>query len=122
MPFLDLDQWPMIELAPGCHTRVPFGQNLQLSLLEMQAGAEIPRHQHPHEQGGIVLEGHLQLTIAGETRVLRPGECYLIPPDTPHQAVAVGGKVKVLDVFSPIREDYVALMKDRLNQVFKETL
>ena len=34
---------------------------------------------------------------------------FLIPPNTPHTAVAVGGPVVVLDVFSPVREDYAAL-------------
>jgi hypothetical protein len=36
---------------------------------------------------------------------------YIIPPDTPHRASAVGGRCGVMDVFSPVREDYVALMQ-----------
>ena len=34
---------------------------------------------------------------------------YIIPPDTPHTAKPVGGPATLLDVFSPVREDYVAL-------------
>ena len=80
-----------------------------LSYLQMDAGAEVPLHQHPHEQGGILLQGKMQLTIADETRLCEPGAMFLIPSNTPHRAVAIDGPAVVLDVFSPIREDYVAL-------------
>lgn len=109
MPFLDLAQYPAIEPVPGCRMRTPFGQHLMLSYLEMEAGAEVPRHQHPHEQGGILLRGKLQLTIGDETRMVEAGAMFLIPPNTPHRAVAVEGPAVVLDVFSPIREDYAEL-------------
>jgi quercetin dioxygenase-like cupin family protein len=34
---------------------------------------------------------------------------FLIPGGVPHRAVAIGGPVVVLDVFSPVREDYAEL-------------
>ncbi len=83
-----------------------------LSYLEMDEGAMIPMHDHPHEQGGILLEGKLELTIGDESRVVKPGDMFLIPPGVPHQAVAVDGPAIVMDVFSPIREDYAKLMND----------
>ena len=89
--------------------RAPYGQNLMLSLLEMDEGAVVPLHHHPHEQGGVVLEGKMALTIGEETHVVGPGEAYLVPPDVPHRAVAVGGPATALDVFTPVREDYVEL-------------
>ena len=54
-----------------------------------------------------MLSGTLRLTIGEETRAIGPGEMYLIPPNVPHRAIAEGGPVVVMDVFSPIREDYV---------------
>lgn len=110
MPFIDIQQLTPIEPVPGCRLRTPHGQHLMLSYLEMDAGAEIPLHHHPHEQGGILLRGRLQLTIGDETRVVEAGAMFLIPPDVPHRAVAVDGPAVVLDVFSPVREDYAALM------------
>jgi quercetin dioxygenase-like cupin family protein len=80
-----------------------------LSYLEMDAGAEIPLHNHPHEQGGILLEGKLQLTIGDDTRVVEAGAMFLIEANVPHRAVAIDGPAVVLDVFSPVREDYVDL-------------
>ena len=110
MPFIEIDSFPSIEPVPGCRMRTPFGQHLMLSYLEMEAGAEVPFHHHPHEQGGILLKGRLQLTIGDETRVVEAGSLFLIPPNVPHRAVAIDGPATVLDVFSPIREDYAARM------------
>ncbi len=110
MPFIDIDSMPAQEVAPGCRLRTPYGKNLMLSYLEMDAGAEIPLHDHPHEQGGILLAGKLELTIGEETRVVQPGAMFLIPPNVPHRAVAIDGPVRVMDVFTPIREDYAELM------------
>lgn len=107
--FIDWDQIPTNEVAPGVRIRAPYGENLMLSLLEMDEGAVVNRHHHPHEQGGILLEGRMELSIGDDTRMVEPGEAYLIPPNLPHRAVAIGGPAKVLDIFSPIREDYVDL-------------
>jgi len=109
MPFIDINDYAPIEPVPGCRMRTPHGQNLMLSYLEMDEGAEVPLHDHPHEQGGILLKGKLQLTIGDETRVVEPGSLFLIPPHVPHRAVALEGPVTVLDVFSPVREDYAEL-------------
>ena len=110
MPFIDIKAIPPLEVVPGCRLRTPYGQNLMLSYLEMDEGAVIPLHDHPHEQGGMLLKGSLELTIGDETRVVEAGSMFLIPPNVPHKAVAVNGPALVLDVFSPIREDYAEMM------------
>ncbi|MCR9296103.1 MAG: cupin domain-containing protein [bacterium] len=107
--FIDREQLPVIEPVPGCRLRTPYARNLMLSYLEMDEGAEVPLHSHPHEQGGILLQGRLQLTIGDETRIVEPGAMFLIEANVPHRAVAVDGPAVVLDVFSPVREDYAAL-------------
>ena len=81
-----------------------------LSYLEMDEDAVIPLHHHPHEQGGMLLQGRLELTIGEETRIVEAGSMFLVPPDVPHKAIAIGGPALVLDVFSPIREDYAEQM------------
>ena len=108
--FVDIDSVPPIEIFPGVRIRTPYGKNLMLSYVEIEDGAVVSTHQHPHEQGGVVMSGRMELTIGGETRVLGPGEMYIIPPDTPHRAAAVGGRAVVMDVFSPVREDYAERM------------
>ena len=107
--FIDINSVPAFQPAPGCTLRTPYGEQLMLSRVEMEEGAVIPLHHHPHEQGGVLISGTLELQIGEETRIVKPGELYLIPPHVSHRAVAVGGPAVVLDVFSPIREDYVEL-------------
>ncbi len=109
MGFINIREVQAIEPVPGCRMRTPFGQNLMLSYLEMDDGAEVPLHAHPHEQGGILIRGQLQLTIGDETRLCEAGSMFIIPPHVPHRAVAVGGPAVVLDCFSPVREDYAEM-------------
>ena len=109
MPFININDVPAIEPVPGCRMRTPYGENLMLSYLEMDEGAVVPLHDHPHEQGGILIQGQVELTIGDETRICEAGSLFIIPPNTPHKAVAVNGPAVVLDVFSPVREDYAEL-------------
>ncbi len=109
MPFLDLARIEAREIFPGIRIRAPHGENLMLSIVDFEPGAQVPLHTHPHEQGGVLLQGRMELQIGSESRILEPGEYYIIPPDTPHRAAAVGGPARALDVFSPVREDYAAL-------------
>ena len=59
-----------------------------------------------YEQAGTVLSGALELTIDGETRWLAPGDVYLIPGGVKHGAQTGDTPVRVLDIFSPVREEY----------------
>lgn len=107
MPFIDRASVPPLDLAPGVRLRVSHGPNLMLSYVELDEGAVVPRHQHPHEQGGMVVSGRVRFTIGDETKECGPGDLYLIPPNVPHTVTALTA-AEVLDVFTPIREDYAA--------------
>jgi len=104
--FVDWNAIAPQELGPGVRIRTPHGERVMLSQVELDAGAEVPPHSHPHEQAGIVLDGRLELTIDGDRRVLGPGDAYVIPGGVTHAARPVGGPCRALDIFSPIREDY----------------
>ena len=106
MPFIDWERVRVQQLAPGVRIRTPHGERIMLSLVELDEGAIVTAHSHPHEQSGIVLEGILELTIGGETRSLARGEAYIIPGGVIHGARSLAGPCRVLDIFSPIREDY----------------
>ena len=110
MPFIDIKSIPPNEVCPGCRLRTPYGENLMLSYLEMDQNAVIPLHDHPHEQAGMLLEGKVELTIGDETRIVEPGAMFIVPPNVSHKAVAIDGPALVLDVFSPVREDYAEMM------------
>ena len=117
MPFIDIKNIAPLQIVPGCRIRTPYGQNIMMSYLEMDEGAEVPLHHHPHEQCGMLLKGRMELTIGDETQKCQAGSMFIIPPNTPHRAVAIDGPALVLDIFSPIREDYA----ERFNQYIPST-
>ena len=57
--------------------------------------------------GKLLLEGELRFIIGDETHEVRPGEMWRIPGGVTHSAIAGDAPVKALDVFHPIREDYL---------------
>ncbi|HMN30294.1 MAG TPA: cupin domain-containing protein [Caldilineaceae bacterium] len=106
MPFYNPAERPAKELFPGALTRTFWGEKTLMSLLELSPGCVVPRHSHPHEQVGIVLEGELEFTIGDETRIVKTGEIFVIPGGVEH-SVKVGEKPALaLDIFSPVREEY----------------
>ena len=94
------------ELAPGVRTRTFWGDNLLLSVVDLDPNSDVPNHTHPHEQGGMMLDGELEMGIAGETRLLKPGDVYIIPGNIEHWAKSGGSPARVLDIFSPVREEF----------------
>lgn len=107
MPFIDLTQLAAVELFPKVSSGLVAGEHLMLSFLHMEEGAEVPEHSHPHEQAGLVLEGRLRFRIGTDERVAGPGDAFLIPPNVVHWGIVEEGPAKILDIFSPPREDYI---------------
>lgn len=70
----------------------------QTVFFDIDASVEIPPHTHG-EQWGTVVEGEMELTIAGETRRCRPGDSYHIPAGTVHSARFLT-RVRTIDVFA----------------------
>ena len=67
------------ELAPGVFLRTMWGEKIMMSVVEITANSEVPMHQHPHEQAGMVLEGEFDFTIGGVTTRVKAGDTYIIP-------------------------------------------
>ncbi len=104
--FVDASSRDSMELAPGVHTRTFWGEQMLLSLVEVDANTEMPLHNHPHEQGGIIIEGEFEIGIGGEVKLLKPGDMYIIPGGVEHYAKAHATKVVALGIYSPVREEF----------------
>lgn len=94
-------------IFPGVEIRTFAGKQLMLSVVHLEPDSVVLEHSHPHEQMGILLSGRLEFTIGGQTRLLEPGDMWRIPGGVPHRVVATGGPAVAVDVFHPIREDYL---------------
>lgn len=105
--FANRDQCSHHDIFPGVQIHTLAGNQLMLSLVEFQAGAVVERHTHPHEQMGLLLEGELEFFVADEHHVARPGDMWRIPGGVPHKVIAGPRPAKALDVFHPLREDYL---------------
>ncbi len=107
--FDDLRDLPLRQIWDGIHARVISGDRLLLGVVELDPGAVAREHSHEHEQLGIVLSGTITFRIGDETRELGPGETWTIPSNVPHEATAGPEGCVVLDVFAPVRQDWVDL-------------
>jgi quercetin dioxygenase-like cupin family protein len=93
-------------LFDGVTARLAWGEKLMFSLVCFEPGGVVPEHDHPHEQAGICLDGHFELIVDGQARIIRPRQMYIIPGGTPHAARALDAPCKTLDVFAPPRDEY----------------
>jgi quercetin dioxygenase-like cupin family protein len=94
------------ELAPGAIAKALFGERGMVQVVELEPGAEVPVHSHPHEQLGIILSGTMTMVVAGVSRVCEPMDAYALPGGVEHSGTAGPEGATVLDVFVPVREDY----------------
>ena len=109
---LALDALDGFAMAAGVHGRALFGDSTMLNLVELEPGAVVPEHSHPHEQMGIVISGEIVMIIAGEERACHAMDAMHIPSGVVHAAYAGPEGAVVLDTFVPIREDFRALAGD----------
>jgi len=105
MPLFQLDSLGVREIFPGLRARLVHSDRVTHSWVEVDAGATFPEHQHPHEQIVSVLAGELELVVDGQAYHLTPGQVFVIPPNARHSGRGITA-CKVLDAFSPVRDDY----------------
>jgi quercetin dioxygenase-like cupin family protein len=90
-------------------TRRVLAYNERLMLVEhtMEAGSVFPRHHHPHDQLAYLIEGHVRVQCGDDTFFeAGAGDSFVLRGGIDHQVVALARSI-VLDVFTPVREDYL---------------
>ena len=102
----DDDKGLFRELAPGLTTRIFAGEQAMLSVVSFAPHAEGTLHSHPEEQWGVMLEGDGLRTQGGEEIPVKAGDFWRTPGTVEHTLKAGPNGAKVLDVFSPPREEY----------------
>ena len=83
-----------------------WGTKSSLSMFELEKDAAIPNHSHPNEQSGYLVSGKIVLIIEGERFEAKPGDGWNMESDVEHGAEILEDSV-VVEVFSPVREDYL---------------
>jgi len=102
-------QSPWIDIVPGIRRRtITHGASMYQMMAKLDAGSIMPEHKHPQEQIVHILEGKMRLVVAGVPHELTGGQSYYLASNVPHGVETIED-TKVLDTFSPPRDDYLAL-------------
>jgi len=110
--------WENVEkdvLNPRMWRKVIAGEKAMVAQVFIAKGAVVPEHHHESEQITYILEGALEFEIEGRTVVVSAGQVLRIPSQVPHRAVALEDTLD-LDIFSPIRMDWLTGQDDYLRR------
>jgi len=95
------------QLAQGVRMKtLVHGEKTLMGEFRIAKGAEVPTHAHPHEQTGFMVSGKLRFDVDGQIFDALPGDSWNIAGGKPHSATALEDAVAV-EIFSPVREDYL---------------
>ncbi len=101
------DESNPVEMLPGVIRRtLSRGDHTLLCEITLASGSVVPAHEHPHEQIGYVVRGRLTFRIGDEERELAAGDGYVIPGNVSHAVTALEESIAI-DIFSPVREEYL---------------
>jgi quercetin dioxygenase-like cupin family protein len=106
MSYYNWTEIPVEDLNPLISRQVIHTSRLTVAKLVLKKGAVVPLHHHENEQFTMMTSGALRFEMAGESIVVRAGECICIPPDAPHLVEALEDSTAT-DVFTPTREDWI---------------
>jgi quercetin dioxygenase-like cupin family protein len=100
---------PWIEICPGITRQtVASGRTMYQMIAQLKAGSKMPEHRHPQEQIVHILEGRMNLIVEGAPHELKPGDSFYLASDVPHGVETIE-ETRVLDTFSPPRDEYLAI-------------
>src|SRR6202789_3738559 len=102
-------KWDAVELetmSDVISRKVISGEKAMIAQVFLKKDAVVPEHRHESEQVTYILEGALKFELEGKEVVVHKGEVLRIPSNVPHRAVALEDTLD-LDIFSPIRKDWL---------------
>ena len=100
------DDEPVEQLTPTVGRQVVHTDGMTIARIHLRAGAVVRRHEHPHEQVATVLEGRLRFVVGDDAPEVGVGESMFVPSGVPHEVEALEDSL-VLDVFAPVRDDWI---------------
>jgi quercetin dioxygenase-like cupin family protein len=106
---MQLHQWNQVneeQLNATTTRQMIHGSTITIAKLRTRKGAIVPTHSHPNEQITTLEKGAMLFVTPSEKITVRAGESLVIPPNVPHSVESLEDCVAV-DIFSPVREDWV---------------
>ena len=98
-----------MKFVPGSHgVQIANGKTMYQMIATLAAGSRMPAHSHPQEQIVHILEGRMRLIVDGVPHELSAGDSFYLASNVPHGVETIL-PTRVLDTFSPPRDDYLAI-------------
>ena len=110
MAILKYAETPGEKLREGAERRIGHLDNLMMVIIDFDDGPKDqpdPAHSHPHEQICYVAEGEIVFLMDDQQTRLGPGDMFLVPSGRPHSIQQLTEHVRLVDCFTPIREDFL---------------
>lgn len=105
--FIHSKEIPWQETGDGVARKIlGFDSQLMMVCVRFEKNAVGALHHHPHRQVSYVESGRFEVTINGEKKMLKQGDCFFVAPEAMHGVVALEDGILV-DVFTPAREDFL---------------
>lgn len=106
-PFRTWNGRELFEFVDGVRIHAIGGEQVLLCRVNYEAGKRVPRHTHEHtEQVMLILDGEVTMTIADETRTLRPGDVVVVNRGIEHELHSDSG-VTFIEALAPVPLDHV---------------
>ena len=105
-----ITDWTKVKVehpAPGIKRQMVVGQNVMMVRFTFEPFLVTAEHTHPHEQMTLIIKGKVKFIIDGEVHILTAGDVLHFPPFNRHGATMLEEEVVLIDIFSPIREDFL---------------
>src|SRR5438477_13030713 len=115
MEYVAWESVPLEMMSDMIARKVISGDKVMMAQVFLRKDGVVPEHHHESEQITYILEGALKFELEGREVVVRQGEVLHIPSNVPHRAVALEDTVD-LDIFSPIRHDWLAKTDEYLRR------
>jgi quercetin dioxygenase-like cupin family protein len=106
---MKLHDWDKIEreqMNPEFARQVIHGDQMTVARVYLKKGSTVPRHSHVNEQIMLLLEGKLKFVFDDHEVIVEPGQNLQIPGHEPHGVETLEDSI-ALDLFSPVREDWI---------------
>jgi unsaturated pyranuronate lyase len=98
---------PVEKPAEGIERQMFVGDRMMICRFRFKPFLVTPEHDHPHEQMTIVERGRVRFFIEGKEQIANAGDVLHFPSNCWHGATMMDEEVVLIDIFSPLREDFL---------------
>ena len=103
----DWSSIPVERPSEGIERQMVVGERVMVCRFRFAPNLVTPEHSHPHEQVSLVVSGRVRFFVEGEERIAVAGDVLHFPPGCWHGATMMEDEVVLIDIFSPVREDFL---------------